>query len=69
MTCDPACGCACLRTQEEEIERLNGALRYIAAQAKAGHAGALRVIQSNAEAALDPARHAKTKAMLNAAKA
>lgn len=36
----------------DENKRLTGTMRYIAAQAKAGHVGALRVIQSNAEAAL-----------------
>lgn len=48
-----------------EAEQLRGTMRYIAAQAKAGHAGALRVIQSNAEAALDGTT-SKVRGMLRA---
>lgn len=44
--------CDRLIAAADEIERLQGTMRYIAAQAKAKHHGALTVIQSNAEAAL-----------------
>ena len=50
-------------TKEQiKIERLEGTLRYILAQARAGHAGALNVIAANAEAALNDAAQAKLSA-------
>lgn len=44
------------------LARANGTLRYIAAQAKAGHPGALTVVRMNAEAALDGGSPAIVKA-------
>lgn len=40
----------------DEVKRLRGTLKYIAVQAKANHPGALKVIQMNAEAALEGTR-------------
>lgn len=50
----------------KESTELRGVLRYIAAQAKSDHPGALRVILINAEAALDGSQD-KTREMLRAA--